>query len=207
MFLLLSQKTPSLALSSSPKNHNEVSSLTLLKFFFNYHLISSRKFLIIILTVTFLGKIHCNKDLYAQLFEDFFNDENNARPDISGKEYYCVRLLAEKKHLVNYKININPKNINVMNTDCSKFIASAKNEAAIALASDPSLSEDQKNCVKKTFLRGNYFKYLAVVMALAQAEGLTVDQRANEKTKFIEKMGEMSEKLNECVLVKDGKID
>ena len=104
-----------------------------------------------------------------------------------------------------YEIKANPKKIDVLGVKCDVIVNDAKNEAANAMASGKGLDKTQRNCVRETFLAGNYFDSMAIAVALANAKDMKVSQVEEEKTKFIEEMIKMTNACNKCVLKKEKK--
>jgi hypothetical protein len=140
---------------------------------------------------------------YGDLFTNLQDDETTETKDHDG-EYVCIRQYVIQGHLTSHEIVENYKKINMFDVDCKDVIKKARNNAAETMASDEFLSEEQKKCVKRKFINGKYFDSMAVAVALRQSN-LNPNQMVEEKTKFIEKMKEMSKSLNECVMKKKKK--
>ncbi|KAL7044177.1 hypothetical protein ACKWTF_001816 [Chironomus riparius] len=140
---------------------------------------------------------------YGDLFTSLQDDETIETKAHDG-EYVCIRKYVIEGHLTTHQIDENPKKINMFDVDCKEVIRTARGNAADTMASDEYLSEDQKKCVRRKFINGKHFDAMAVAVALRQST-LSPNQMVEEKTKFIEKMNEMSKSLNECVMKKKKK--
>lgn len=129
------------------------------------------------------------------------NDEQKSG---STKAHYCVRVYVNNKELLVPKVPENPDHKDYMSVNCGQEISLMKNDAADKM-SDPSLSDSQKKCVMRKFLKGEYFDAMAIPVAIAREESYSVGKINQEREKFMLKMKEMELELNKCVLEKPAK--
>lgn len=104
-----------------------------------------------------------------------------------------------------YELDLNPKKVNVLGTDCNLIVENAKADAATILSGDEGLNKEQRTCVKKCFMaKQKYFDNLALAIALGSAD-VTTKVIDEEREKFIVIMNEMTDDCNQCVLKKTEK--
>lgn len=162
--------------------------------------------------LTKVGKVsgiqHCitEKDLGAQ-FDLFFKH----KPDTDEFEVYCKRKYVTEHNLINtevYHFEINEKDVDFGHLNCDMGIkaAGAKFEERLAAflkkgEDKHANTEDESECVKNVHLDGKFFEITLVVDVLADL-GLTEEQQAIERKRFVEAMGTISGASMRCIVPK-----
>lgn len=155
-----------------------------------------------------------------QMFGDWFDEtvgedsesvSNNssgteAEQDIETlKEEYCQRIYVIEKKAIDmkvYKVDVNPKNVDVTNFDCNKFLMELSEEFVINLK-DEFVSAMKKPTVKSTrcmaniIRNGRYFEYLLKLWVLSELK-ITNVQRMTERSLFITFLTNLYTNILEC---------
>lgn len=154
-----------------------------------------------------------------QMFGDWFDEtvgedwtvsanssETEAEQDIETlKEEYCQRMYVIERKAIDlkvYKVDVNPKNVNVTNFDCNKFLMELSEEFIISLK-DEFVSALKKPTVKSTrcmaniIRNGRYFDYLIKLWMLSELK-ITNVQRMTERALFINFLTNLYTNILEC---------
>lgn len=133
-------------------------------------------------------------------------NETDAEQDIETlKEEYCQRMYVIAKKAIDvkaYKIDVNPKNVDVTNFDCSQFLIELSEEFIISLK-DEFVSALKKPTVKSTrcmatvIRNGRYFDYLLKLWMLSELK-ITNVQRMTERNLFISFLTNLYNNILEC---------
>jgi hypothetical protein len=153
------------------------------------------------------SEMNCNlKTGFEELFDSFFEFENEENNFVSNEdvEEFCIKKeLADQQIIdpVQYNIKMYPKNIKVDNLDCSKILEPLKRNMIASLKDFQSenFKKSKSSCALSTLQDGNDYFNLMLKMELFSKISLNVEQKQEEKKKFVDKMIKVSLKVhNDC---------
>ena len=134
--------------------------------------------------------------IYKKEFVELFNliegrPRNSSEKDV---ENYCARKYVVEKGLIDakeYKVVINPKNINVEDVECENVIKVILKELQELVEKsflddgDFSVLDDEIECIMKKYRENKFFEYILSIDVLSNLN-LTALQKDSERIKFAE---------------------
>lgn len=134
-----------------------------------------------------------------------FDDAINAAYDDDDKTNYCLRKYVVDKNLIDpkvHQITINPNDVDVSNIHCEGMLRTYFKNSTVNMTEGDSLkhlNEEQKQCIRGKFRDGKYAGKVLAVIVLSEIS-MTDEQKATERTKFINSMSEFFTQLQWCQL-------
>lgn len=141
------------------------------------------------------SEVKCDSESeFGNLFDSYFKLNSDDFERYNDLQEHCIRLEVETavKHL---NIEVNPKNLETDNIDCSKALEAIKAEI---IDSSKDIDEGIKSYCIRSMLRENndYFHSLLIVEVLSSLN-LNADQQNRERQKFIDNLVEITLKVRE----------
>lgn len=153
-----------------------------------------------------------------QMFGDWFDETVDEEPSTASdnstdadvdleelREEYCQRVyVVEKKaiDLKKYKIDTNPKGVNVQNMDCKKFLLEISEEFIVSIKDQ--FAEGVKyatvkstRCMANTVRNGKYFDNLLKIWMLSELK-ISDQEKAVERNHFINFLKNLYAEIMKC---------
>lgn len=121
------------------------------------------------------------------------------------REEYCQRVYVIEKKAIDskvYKIDVNPKSVDVSNIDCSKFLFELSEEFIVSLKDefvgalkDPTVKSTR--CMANAIRSGKYFDNLLKLWMLSELK-ITDEQRLAERNHFIHFLTNLYANIMKC---------
>lgn len=134
-----------------------------------------------------------------------FDDTISAAYDDDDKTNYCLRKYVVDRNLIDLKVHniiINPKDIDISSFDCEGMLKTYFRNSTVNITEGENLknlNDEQKQCIKGKFREGKYAGKVLAVIVLSEIS-MNDEQKAAERTKFINSMSEFFKQLQWCQL-------
>lgn len=150
------------------------------------------------------AEMNCNLKIgFEELFDSFFEvgyDENNFLPYEDVQDFCIKKELVDQQVIdpVKYNIKMYPKNIRVENIDCVKILEPLKSNMIASLHDfqSESFNKNKNKCAFSVLKNDDEYFNLMLKIELLSKTFLNPEYKLEEKKSFVQKMIEISLKIN-----------
>lgn len=146
---------------------------------------------------------------FGEAFDEFFGKDPEKQEEPEGEEEHQVNYCL-KKHMVDkgfinttvYNLDLNPKNIDISELNCDKYIEAAVDEAVDLIKEEfeEELELPSKRfmrCITKTAREGNFLEISLRVQILSDLK-ISKELQVEERSHYIESMKGIYDRIMKC---------
>ncbi|CRL05606.1 CLUMA_CG017993, isoform A [Clunio marinus] len=150
-------------------------------------------------------KICSPEDIFGEFFDELYNSANQTSDEDSAESDYCLKKHLSDTNFYNktaYVIDMNPKNIDISQINCDDeykialdaFEEAFEEELQMEMRKSP---KNTKTCVTNAIRSTKSLEHNLFAAILGEI-GVTADERAKERAKYVTAMDQMYSKLMKC---------